>query len=54
MEAQAPRNAAIYGGPSSEDDRVDAVWHGKFHVQAHWGDDLVDAFRALHWARHRT
>lgn len=38
----------------SEDDRVDAVWHWKFDFQAHWGDHLVDALRALHWASQRT
>jgi hypothetical protein len=31
-------------------DRAGAVWHWRFHLDAHWGDHAVDALRALHRA----
>lgn len=37
----------------AEEDKIDAVWHWKFHFEAHWGFHLVDALRAMHWASQR-
>ena len=30
--------------------RVEALWQWRFHFDAHWGDHVVDALRALHRA----
>lgn len=35
----------------SDEDKIDALWHWRFSFQAHWGYHLVDALRAIHWAK---
>lgn len=31
-------------------EHLEAIWHWKFHFEAHWGRHVVDAIRALHSA----
>ncbi|PEJ54494.1 hypothetical protein CN692_19360 [Bacillus sp. AFS002410] len=31
-----------------QNEQLEAIWHWKFHFQAHWGRHAVDAIRALH------
>lgn len=35
-----------------QDTPNEAIWHWKFHFQAHWGSHIVNALRALHSVKH--
>lgn len=34
----------------SDAPREAAIWEWRFHFDVYWGDDAIDALRALHWA----